>query len=117
MVPAEVTFRTSLPRSDVERLASGDALARSLATLCEHWLRAQVDILGSKRPGLMLHDPLTAAILVEPDLCPFEERRIRVDDSGAAHLEGGPANLEAAVDVDAGRATRPPDAHLARRSA
>jgi hypothetical protein len=37
---------------------------------------------------------------VEPGLCPFEARRVRVDEAGAPHPEPGPPNLEVAVDVD-----------------
>jgi len=101
VVPAEVTFRTELAAGDVERLAGGDALARALATLCEEWLRALRERLRAPRPRVMLHDPLTAAVLVEPGLCPFEPRRVRVDDAGASIPEPGAPNLEVAVDVDA----------------
>ena len=100
VVPAEVTFRTRLAEGDVARLAAADALARALATLSEHWLQAQKDLLGSKRPVVALHDPLTAAVLVERGLCPFEARSIRVDDTGASHRETGAPNIDAAVDVD-----------------
>lgn len=100
VVPAEVTFRTALEYGDVERLAGGDALARALGVLCEEWLRALSERLGAKSPRVALHDPLTAAVLVETALCPFERRRIRVDDAGAASPDPGPPNLEAATDVD-----------------
>ena len=100
VVPAEVTSRTRLDPGDVELLAAGDPLAQALATLCLHWLTAQKELLGSKRPGIALHDPLTAATLVEVDLCPFEERRIQVDGAGATQRESGPPNVAVAVDVD-----------------
>ena len=100
VVPAEVTFRTQLPASDVARLAQGDPLSRALFELCEVWCAAQVEKLGAKRGRVALHDPLTAAVLVEPALCPFEPRRVVVDDSGASKHEEGPPNLLAATDVD-----------------
>lgn len=100
VVPAEVTFRTRLDDGDVELLAEGDALAQALSTLSGHWLTAQRELLGSKRPGIALHDPLTAALLVEPSLCPLEPRHITVDDEGAAQRGDGSANIDAAVDVD-----------------
>ena len=100
VVPAEVTFHTHLGPGDVERLAEGDALARALAVLCEVWLTAQAERLGAKHPRVALHDPLTAAVLVESGLCPFEPRRILVDDSGAARHEDGPPNVLAATHVD-----------------
>lgn len=101
VVPAEITFRTRLDEGDVERLADGDPLARLLSVLCGHWLTAQRDLLGSKKPGIALHDPLAAAILVQPDLCRFEKRRIAIDDNGATTPADGPDNVHAAVDVEA----------------
>ena len=99
IVPAEVTFRTELAPGDVERLASGDPLARALSTLCQQWLTALRERLGAPRPRVALHDPLTLATLVQPDLCPFEARRIRVDDDGRTLCDPGPANVEVATDV------------------
>ncbi len=101
VVPAEVTFRTELEPGDVAQLARGDDLARALAALSEVWLRVQAEQLGSKRPRVALHDPLAAAVLVEPGLCPFSARRIEVDDHGASQPAPGPPNLQAATDVDA----------------
>ena len=100
VVPAEVTFRTQLAAADVERLAQGDALSRALFELCEVWCAAQVERFGATRGRVALHDPLTAAVLVEPSLCPFAPRRVVVDDSGASKHEEGPPNLMAATDVD-----------------
>ncbi len=105
VVPAEVTFRTRLDEGDVELLAEDDPLARALSVLCGHWLTAQRELLGSTRPRIALHDPLAAAILVEPGLCPFEPQRIVVDDEGATTRADGAANVDAAVDVEA-RAVR-----------
>jgi len=100
VVPAEVTFRTVLAETEVERLAGGDALAQALSALCTVWLRALRERLGATQPRVALHDPLTAATLAEPGLCRYEERAIRVDEAGAASAAAGPANVEAAVDVD-----------------
>ena len=99
VVPVEVTFTTRLAEGDVELLAGGDELARSLSKLSAIWL----DVLrkrGAKRPRVALHDPLTAATLVEAKLCRFEERCIVVDDIGASAPGTGAANVEAAIDVD-----------------
>ena len=100
IVPAEVTFRTALEPGDVDRLAGGDALAQQISTLCTHWLDFLRARAGGKEPRVALHDPLTAATLVEAGLCPFEERRIRVDDGAATTVETGVANVEVATDVD-----------------
>ena len=100
IVPAEVTFRTALHPEDVARLGTGDALAQQLSILCNEWLSFLRDRSGGREPRVALHDPLTAATLVQADLCPFEDRRIRVDEGAASHSEEGPANICAATDVD-----------------
>ena len=102
VVPAEVTFRTALADGDVERLAEGDALARQIAVLCDEWLGFLRERLGRAEPRVALHDPLTAATLVHEGLCPFEERRIRVDDKAVSTVEDGEPNISAATDVDSG---------------
>jgi len=100
VVPAEVTFRTELAEDDLARLATGDALAQALSVLCDEWLRAQRELFRAPRPRVALHDPLTAATLVEPALCPFEPRRIAVDGRGGSEVLEGPPNIAVATDVD-----------------
>ncbi len=101
VVPAEVTFRTALAEGDVERLASGNELNQALARLCSEWLRFQAEGFKSAEPRVALHDPLTAATLVEPALCPFGFERIRVDARGGSEVISGEPNIEVATDVDA----------------
>lgn len=101
VVPAEVTFKTSLEEGDVELLAGGDPLARQLATLCEIWLDFLRPRVDPKSPRVVLHDPLTAAVLVRDDFCPFEALRVEVDEQAKAQLVGGEPNVLAARDVDA----------------
>ncbi len=100
IVPVEVTFRTLLRDDNRARLASGDALARQLAVLCEHWLDAQRDRLGVAQPAVKLHDPLAVATLVEPGLAPFSPARIRIDETGTTHHEPDAAAVDVANDVD-----------------
>jgi len=99
VVPAEVTFRTRLAEGDIELLAQGDELARALSKLSAIWLEVQREF-GSKEPKVALHDPLTAAVLVETGLCRFAERSIAVDDAGATTEGKGAPNVRAALDVD-----------------
>ncbi len=100
IVPGEVTFRTHLREGDVERLAEGDPLAQTLFELSRVWLTTLRDQMKAEDPRVLLHDPLTVAVLVEPALAPFEVREIRVDDAGAtSHVPGG-AHVDVAVDVD-----------------
>jgi purine nucleosidase len=101
VVPAEVTFKTCLEDGDVEVLAGGDPLARQLATLCEIWLDSLRPHVDPKSPRVVLHDPLTAAVLVRDDFCPFEALRIELDDQAKAEVVPGEPNILAATDVDA----------------
>ncbi|MFP6640254.1 MAG: nucleoside hydrolase [Myxococcota bacterium] len=100
IVPVEVTFRTALEPEDLEALASGDALCRTLHLLCGHWLDLLHSEFGTDNPTVALHDPLTLATLMEPDLCPFELRRVEIDDKGNARAISGDPNAEIALDVD-----------------
>jgi purine nucleosidase len=84
VVPAEVTFRTRLDDADIDRLADGDVLDRTLAALCREWLRAQGEDFDLPDPRVALHDPLTAAVLVRPELCRWSDRTVVVDDRGRA---------------------------------
>jgi purine nucleosidase len=103
VVPAEVTFRTALAEGDVERLGTGSEINQALAALCTEWLRFQVEGFKSAQPRVALHDPLTAATLVESGLCPFQLERIRVDARGGSEILEGEANIEVATDVDPAR--------------
>ena len=96
----EVTFKTRLTKGDIKRLEEGDPLAQKLAVLCDHWLVAQSERLGSNAPRVLLHDPLAVATLVEDDLSPFAETRIRIDDAGETHRVPDGALVAVAHDVD-----------------
>jgi inosine-uridine nucleoside N-ribohydrolase len=69
-------------------------------TASTHWLKFLSQHPGHEAPRVALHDPLTAAILVNPGLCTFADRRIRLDDRAVARDEKGAPNLNAATDVD-----------------
>lgn len=100
VAPAEVTFRTALETSDLDALASGNPLCAMLRTLCDHWLHFLANNFGTKEPRVALHDPLTLAMLMEPDLCPMESRRVEVDDKGNLIPVAGEPNARIATDVD-----------------
>ncbi len=109
IVPAEVTFRTRLNNDDVDRLAEGNELNRALAVLCREWMKLQAEQFGRDTPTVALHDPLTVALLVEPDLCGYETRRITVDDRAVtteapADTAGYEVRAAATVDAEAVRA-------------
>lgn len=101
VVPGEVTFQTRLADGDIELLHAGDPLNQMVATLSQGWLDAQRDLFRRDEPRVALHDPLTAALLVEPTLCKVDERRIAFDADGVSSVERGDANAVAATTVDA----------------
>jgi inosine-uridine nucleoside N-ribohydrolase len=100
IVPAEVTFKTQLEREDIVELGGGDELAHTLSALCEVWLEALRDRLGSKHPRVALHDPLAVATLVAPEFCSFRECRVRIDGRGGTEHVAGGARIDVAGDVD-----------------
>ena len=100
IVPADVTFRTHLLPQDIEKLLGGDPLARQIGQLSETWLEFLRTHFGRNQPRVALHDPLTAAVLVREDLCPFTEAAISVDDRAASHREDAEPNILVATDVD-----------------
>ena len=102
VVPAEVTFQTRLEPADLDLLADGDAVNRSLAALCQEWLRAQVEEFDLPDPKVALHDPLAAAVMIRPELCHWTDRTVTVDDRGQSTPVDDPAGatLRAATDVD-----------------
>ncbi len=65
------------------------------------WLRAQAELWKVEDPRVALHNPLTAAVLVEPGLCTYRELRMAVDDRGVPSEVDGPANVRLATGVDA----------------
>lgn len=101
VVPGEVTFQTRLDEGDVELLAAGDGLCRMLAVQCQGWLDAQRDLFNREAPYTALHDPLSAAVLVEPDLCSFGDRHIAFDPDGTSQAIPGPPNARVATSVNA----------------
>lgn len=100
VVPAEVTFTTHLADGDVDLLSGGSPLMQVTARLCREWLDFQADTFRVEHPRVALHDPLTAALLVESGLCAVEPRHITVDDSAVTTVGIGPPNVDAALEVD-----------------
>ena len=89
-------------------MAGGNGLDQMLAALCREWLRAQEEDFQLPDPRVALHDPLTAAVIVRPDLCQWAERSVTVDKRGHAtavvpDVSSGETEgtmVQVAVDVD-----------------
>jgi purine nucleosidase len=106
LVPFDVTRRTTITTAALERLRAADPLCRALATLIERWVPV-LRTLDPHFPGdvvAAMHDPLTLAVLVAPDLVEIERLNVSVaEHDGQAHTridpEGRP--MDVVRDVDA----------------
>ena len=100
VVPAEVTFGTCLYPEDIEQLHGGDALARQLAKLCDEWIGFLKARGAGEKARVALHDPLTAAVLVEPDLATFADKSVTTDERAASTCHDDTPNLCVATSAD-----------------
>ena len=110
LVPLDVTTRVSIRRPDVERIrAAGTPFHDAVARQVELYPRF------AAQGSTYLHDPLAAALLVEPDLCEVVPLRVDVETQGRfgagvtfmrTPSDGTPPTAGVALGVDAGTAER-----------
>jgi purine nucleosidase len=98
LVPLDVTMSTRLTDGHLDRISRSRApLARAMAALLPLWR-------GGSSSNPVLHDPLAAALLMDPGLGKTTEMRVEVTDDGMTRpVEGGRPNAKVCLDVDAGR--------------
>lgn len=83
LVPLDVTYFTTLTLTDVERLRSVETpLAQYLSATTEPWIRWCESRSHLQRRGCRLHDPLAAAILLDPSLVTTERCAVDVQLTG-----------------------------------
>lgn len=83
LVPLDVTIRTTLTLDDVSHVREVDSpLARYLSATTEPWIRYCE--MERDLPGCRLHDPLAAALLLEPSLVTTEKCSVQVQLEGIA---------------------------------
>lgn len=86
MIGLDVTVRCVLPPKDLERIrTSGSCAGKLLSAMTDVWMKTSA---GKK---VTLHDPLTVAYLLEPQLFQMEHQPV------AVQLEGGPCHASTAV--------------------
>lgn len=108
-VPLDVTVRVPLRASHLDRLRTGDPLARALATLVDEWSVLLHERSRGRIPDEVvayLHDPLTVACLATTELVTIERKPVTV----ALHrgvprtfvdpLEGHEAEVVTGVDAE-----------------
>ncbi len=99
MIGLDVTLRCRLSEADLEELSRSDKLlTKRLLALTEAWQDAHRRPDGSV-PTPILHDPLAALVVVEPNLVTLTPMRIIVDDEGRTIKADGAPNCLVATDV------------------
>jgi purine nucleosidase len=110
LVPLDVTLRVSIRQADVDRI-------RAAGTPFHEAVARQVELYPyfAKTGATFLHDPLAAALVVEPRLCDFTPVHVDVETEGKYGTgvtfmrppsESAPVNADVALGVDAGKAER-----------
>jgi pyrimidine-specific ribonucleoside hydrolase len=82
LAPLDVTTRTLMTPADLARLTAGDnALCRYLRQTTAPWI--EYSMQARKLPGCWIHDALTVAWLLEPDLVTVSDYHVDVAVDGA----------------------------------
>jgi purine nucleosidase len=107
LIPLDVTHKCVLKQEHVDRLIKVDSpVTRFLKDAIDVYLKASIE-LGYE--GCALHDPLTLATIIAPELLTLKEYYVDVDIAGGVsmgktfadifHVTKKPANLQVAMDV------------------
>jgi len=110
LIPLDVTHKCLLKQEHVDRLLQiNSPISRFIRDTLEVYLKASLE-LGYE--GSALHDPLTLATIIAPDLLTLREYYVDVDISGGVsmgktfadifNITKKPANMKVAMDVRGG---------------
>jgi purine nucleosidase len=108
LVPLDATYKCLLTSADVERLNKIDSpIAGFIRDVTADYMAFYLKYEGFA--GCALHDPLTVAAVIAPELLSFEEHYVNVDISGGVStgktyadfmkVAKKPANMKVALDV------------------
>jgi purine nucleosidase len=108
LIPLDATYKCLLTSADVERLNKIDSpIARFVRDATAQYMEFYLKYEGFK--GCALHDPLTLAAIIAPELLTIEEHYVSVDISGGVStgktyadfmkVAKQPANMKVALDV------------------
>jgi purine nucleosidase len=109
LIPLDVTHKCLLTTEDVERLNKIDSpIARFVRDATSVYIKFYQNYENFSN-GCALHDPLTLATIIKPELFTFEELHVDVDISGGISsgntfadflkISKKPANMKVAMDV------------------
>lgn len=108
LIPLDVTYKCLLTSVDVERLNQIDSpIAKFVRDVTVDYMAHYLKYEGFA--GCGLHDPLTVAVVIAPELLSFEEHYVNVDISGGEStgktfadfmkVSKKPTNMKVALDV------------------
>lgn len=108
LIPLDATYQCLLTGDDIERLNKIDSsIARFVRDATAQYMEFYLKYEGFK--GCALHDPLTLAAIIAPELLTLEEHYVSVDISGGVStgktyadfmkVSKQPANMKVALDV------------------
>jgi purine nucleosidase len=108
LIPLDATYKCLLTGDDIERLNKIDSpIARFVRDATAQYMEFYLKYEGFK--GCALHDPLTLATIIAPELLTLEEYYVSVDISGGVStgktyadfikVAKQPANMKVALDV------------------
>jgi purine nucleosidase len=108
LIPLDVTHKTMLYTNQIDRLKkNGSPISRFIVEATSDYVHFTESKTGI--PGCALHDPLTLATVIAPDLLTLEEHYVDVDISGGVstgntfadfyHVTGKHANMKVALGV------------------
>jgi inosine-uridine nucleoside N-ribohydrolase len=78
VVPLDVTIAACLGDDDRAAIRGAGRLGHVLAVLMDNFCALMAGFMPGVKPEVRLHDPLTAAALVHPELAGFEAARVAV---------------------------------------
>jgi purine nucleosidase len=108
LIPLDVTHKTMLYTPQINRLKKNDSsVSRFIVAATADYVHYTESKTGI--PGCALHDPLTLATVIAPELLTLEEHFVDVDISGGVstgstyadfyHTTGHPTNMKVALGV------------------
>jgi purine nucleosidase len=108
LIPLDVTHKTMLYTTQIDRLKKIDSpITRFIVEATSDYVHFTESKVGV--PGCALHDPLTLATVIAPELLVLEEHYVDVDISGGVstgstfadfyHTSNKPPNMKVALDV------------------
>lgn len=108
LIPLDVTYKCLLTSADVERLNKIDSpISKFIRDVTADYMAFYLKYEGFA--GCALHDPLTVAAIIAPELLSLEEHYVNVDISGGVStgktyadfmkVSKMPANMKVALDV------------------